>query len=63
MHEDMNIYKWTYGEWCTLHVHLPCGFSICFLMTISGMLRFSALTPEPQTAVVVTLEHDGAARI
>ena len=54
MQDYIDIYKWTYGEWCTLHVHLPCGFGMGFLMAISGVLLFNALTSEPQTAVVVT---------
>ena len=38
-------------------------FGMCFFMTISGVLLFSALTSKPETAVIVTPEHDRAARI
>lgn len=42
-------------------LYLPWDLGWCFFIVISGVLVFMALKSDPQTAVVLTPEHDGAA--
>ena len=44
-----------------IYFYLPWDLGWCFFIVISGVLQFMALKSDPQTAVVLTPEHDGAA--